>query len=232
MRRNSLAAAAVISAAALMLPAAPALAAGHGHGHANGHQHTATTHGHAQNSHADHQLRGAEHAVANQLRQLTGMTDRVAALNNVGDADLTALTGALQADVDALTALQSQLASATSHHDVVTALHQGILIRAVARTQTTVAEQADAVLAAAAGTTTTDPTTGTTTTADTVSTDAEAAIAAVVALDPDSSRAQIHQARQTAEAALSDAEAALGTSTEPTDGGDSDPSSGTSTPTP
>src|SRR5690349_20831685 len=97
MRRNSLAAAAVISAAALMLPAAPALAAGHGHGHATGHatghQHTATTHGHAQNSHADHQLRGAEHAVANQLRQLTGMADRVAALNNVGDADLTALTG-------------------------------------------------------------------------------------------------------------------------------------------
>ncbi len=226
MNRKSLAAAAVISAAALMVPAAPALAAGHGHGHGTGHQHTATAHGRAKQAHGHlaKQLRGADHAVANQLRQVNRMADLVANSTNVSDTDRAAVTSALQADVDALTTLQTQLDAVTSHHDVVAALHQGILIRAVARTQTTVAEEAGAVRAAAA--TATDSTA-----AGTATSDADAAVAAVVALSPDSTRAQINQARATAEAALADADTVLGISTAPTDGGDTTPTSGTSTPT-
>lgn len=53
--------------------------------------------------------------------------------------------------------------------------------------------------------------------AGTASTDADTAVATVVALAPESTRPDITQVRDTAEAALADADTALGISTDPTD---------------
>lgn len=226
MRPLPLTAAAVLSAAALAVPVAPALAAGHGHGHANTHAGHAKTH-----DHLAQQERGASHALANQLRQVNRIADRAATSERVSDVDRDGVSAELQADSDALTALADQLAAATTHHDVVAAVHQGVLVRAVARTQFTVAAQAGHVrseadalttaaqdlqtqvdAATAAGQDTTAATAALTdlaTQVTTASADADAAIAAVVALGPDSTRPQVNDARDTAEAALADAETAL-----------------------
>jgi len=226
MRPLPLTAAAVLSAAALAVPTAPALAAGHGHGHAKTHATHAKTH-----DHLAQQERGASHALANQLRQVTSLVDRAGTSDRVSDVDRDAVSTGLQADADALTALQDQLAGAATHRDLVDAVHQGIAVRAVARTQFTVAaqagqgrQQADALTTAAqdlqtqvdaataAGQDTTAATAALTdlaTQVTTATTDADAAVAAVVALTPDSTRAQVNDARDTAEAALADAETAL-----------------------
>jgi hypothetical protein len=204
MRPLPLTAAAVLSAATLAVPVAPALAAGHGHGHVKTHAaHTAS------HDHLTQQERGASHALANQLRQVTRLADRAAASGRVSDVDRDAVGTALQADADALTALQDQLTTATTHHDLVDAIHQGILVRAVARTQFTVAAQAGHVRQQADALATTSP--DLQTQADTAGADADTAIAAVLALTTDSTRAEVNDARDTAEAALADAETALET---------------------
>lgn len=204
MRPLPLTAAAVLSAATLAVPVAPALAAGHGHGHVKTHAaHTAS------HDHLTQQERGASQALANQLRQVTRLADRAAASGRVSDVDRDAVGTALQADADALTALQDQLTTATTHHDLVDAVHQGILVRAVARTQFTVAAQAGHVRQQADALATTSP--DLQTQADTAGADADTAIAAVLALTTDSTRAEVNDARDTAEAALADAETALET---------------------
>jgi hypothetical protein len=204
MRPLPLTAAAVLSAATLAVPVAPALAAGHGHGHVKTHAaHTAS------HDHLTQQERGASQALANQLRQVTRLADRAAASGRVSDVDRDAVGTALQADADALTALQDQLTTATTHHDLVDAIHQGILVRAVARTQFTVAAQAGHVRQQADALATTSP--DLQTQADTAGADADTAIAAVLALTTDSTRAEVNDARDTAEAALADAETALET---------------------
>ncbi|HEU5045086.1 MAG TPA: hypothetical protein VFT75_13225 [Nocardioidaceae bacterium] len=204
MRPLPLTAAAVLSAATLAVPVAPALAAGHGHGHVKTHAaHTAS------HDHLTQQERGASQALANQLRQVTRLADRAAASGRVSDVDRDAVGTALQADADALTALQDQLTTATTHHDLVDAVHQGILVRAVARTQFTVAAQAGHVRQQADALATTSP--DLQTQADTAGADADTAIAAVLALTTDSTRAEVNDARDAAEAALADAETALET---------------------
>jgi hypothetical protein len=204
MRPLPLTAAAVLSAATLAVPVAPALAAGHGHGHVKTHAaHTAS------HDHLTQQERGASQALANQLRQVTRLADRAAASGRVSDVDRDAVGTALQADADALTALQDQLTTATTHHDLVDAIHQGILVRAVARTQFTVAAQAGHVRQQADALATTSP--DLQTQADTAGADADTAIAAVLALTTDSTRAEVNDARDAAEAALADAETALET---------------------
>lgn len=204
MRPLPLTAAAVLSAATLAVPVAPALAAGHSHGHVKTHAaHTAS------HDHLTQQERGASQALANQLRQVTRLADRAAASGRVSDVDRDAVGTALQADADALTALQDQLTTATTHHDLVDAIHQGILVRAVARTQFTVAAQAGHVRQQADALATTSP--DLQTQADTAGADADTAIAAVLALTTDSTRAEVNDARDAAEAALADAETALET---------------------
>lgn len=193
MRPLPLTTAAVLSAAALAIPTAPALAAGHGHGHAKTHADHVKSH-----DHLAQQERGASHVLANQLRQVTRLTDRAATSDRISDVDRDAVSTALQADANALTGLQDQLAAATTHHDLVDAIHQGILVRAVARTQFTVAAQAGHLRQQA----------------DTAGADADTAVETVLALAVDSTRGEINEARDTAEAALADAEAALGTTTD------------------
>jgi len=207
MRPLPLTAAAVLSAAALAVPAAPALAAGHGHGHG----HTHATHASHVTSH-DHlaqQERGASHALANQLRQVTNLVDRAGSSARISDVDHDAVSTGLQADADALTALQDQLAGAATHRDLVDAVHQGIAVRAVARTQFTVAAQAGQVRQQADAVATASP--DLQTQVDAATADADAAVTAVLALTADSTRTQVHEARSTAEAALADAETVLGT---------------------
>ena len=202
MRPLPLTAAAVLSAATLAVPVAPALAAGHGHGHVNATH--ATSH-----DHLARQERGASHALANQLRQVTRLADRVATSDRVSDVDRDAVSTALQTDCGALTALQAQLAAATTHHELVATVHQGILVRAVARTQFTVAAQAGHVRQQADALATSSP--DLQAQADTAGADADAAIAAVLGLTPDSTRAEVNDARDVAEAALADAQTALQT---------------------
>ena len=202
MRPLPLTAAAILSAATLAVPVAPALAAGHGHGHVNATH--ATSH-----DHLARQERGASHALANQLRQVTRLADRVATSDRVSDVDRDAVSTALQTDCGALTALQAQLAAATTHHELVATVHQGILVRAVARTQFTVAAQAGHVRQQADALATSSP--DLQAQADTVGADADAAIAAVLGLTPDSTRAEVNDARDVAEAALADAQTALQT---------------------
>ena len=202
MRPLPLTAAAILSAAALAVPVAPALAAGHGHGHVNATH--ATSH-----DHLARQERGASHALANQLRQVTRLADRVATSDRVSDVDRDAVSTALQTDCGALTALQAQLAAATTHHELVATVHQGILVRAVARTQFTVAAQAGHVRQQADALATSSP--DLQAQADTAGADADAAIAAVLGLTPDSTRAEVNDARDVAEAALADAQTALQT---------------------
>ena len=202
MRPLPLTAAAVLSAATLAVPVAPALAAGHGHGHVNATH--ATSH-----DHLARQERGASHALANQLRQVTRLADRVATSDRVSDVDRDAVSTALQTDCGALTALQAQLAAATTHHELVATVHQGILVRAVARTEFTVAAQAGHVRQQADALATSSP--DLQAQADTAGADADAAIAAVLGLTPDSTRAEVNDARDVAEAALADAQTALQT---------------------
>ena len=221
MRRLPLAAAAAASAAVLA-SAAPALAAGHAHehGHAHGHEHTAQAHSHTPKANDNHP-HGASHVLANQLRQVNRMAEFASSSGKVNDADWDAVSGALQADVDALTAIQDGLADATTHRDAVAAIHHGILVRAVARTQVTVAVVANAVRDAAA--TATDSTV-----AGTATSAADDAVATVVALAPDATRAEINDIRHTALAELGDA----GQATDDTGTDDSGADSGTTTPTP
>ena len=202
MRPLPLTAAAILSAATLAVPVAPALAAGHGHGHVNATH--ATSH-----DHLARQERGASHALANQLRQVTRLADRVATSDRVSDVDRDAVSTALQTDCGALTALQAQLAAGTTHHELVATVHQGILVRAVARTQFTVAAQAGHVRQQADALATSSP--DLQAQADTAGADADAAIAAVLGLTPDSTRAEVNDARDVAEAALADAQTALQT---------------------
>ncbi len=117
---------------------------------------------------------------------------------------------AVKADVQALTDLQTQLSSATSHHDVTNALYQGILVRAVARTQLTVTVRAGAVRNAA--TARTRPLLAPSAPTPT------ARSLPVVGLSPDSARTDIHHARKSTDADLADAESTLSTTTG--DGGD------------
>jgi hypothetical protein len=182
--------------------------------------------------------------LANQLRQVNRLADFVSTSDKVNDVDREAVAGAVQADLDALTALRDALADNATHRDVVNALHHGILIRAVARTQVTVAVKANIVRDAAA--TPTDPTTTGTATdptgADTQTSAADDAVATVVALAPDSTRAEINEARHSAMAELGDAEqpaeddSADGstgdTDTGDTGTGDDTTDSGTTSPTP
>ena len=205
MRPLPLTAAVVLSAAALAVPAAPALAVGHGHGNAD----HATSH-----DHLAQQERGASHALANQLRQVTRLADRATTSDRVSDVDRDEVSTALQADSGALTALQDQLVAATTHHDLVDAIHQGNVVRAVARTQFTVTAQAGHVRQEADALATASP--DLQTQADTAGSDADTAVAAVLALTPDATRAEINDARDTAEAALADAGTTLGTTTDST----------------
>jgi hypothetical protein len=226
MRPLPLAAAAVLSAATLAVPMAPALAAGHGHGHAKTHAAHATSH-----DHLTQQERGASHALANQLRQVTRLVDRTATSVRVSDVDRDAVGADLQADADALTALQDQLTTASTHHDLVDAIHQGSLVRAVARTQFTVAAQAGHLRQQADALAASSP--DLQTQADAAGADADTAITTVLALTPDATRPEVNDARATAEAALADAGTALETPTDgATDGATDGTTDDSSAPTP
>ena len=135
MKRSlPLLAVAALSAAALVVPASPALAAGHGH-HGN---HRSTTHTHpakGQPHTRDHQRKGIAHAVAAQVRQVDGLLALAGSSDQVSDTDRTALLGALQADDAAATALQATLADATTSRQLVSDLHQVSLVRSIARQQ-------------------------------------------------------------------------------------------------
>jgi len=155
-------------------------------------------HSHTAKSHDGHS-HGASHVLANQLRQVKKMAAFANASDKVNDADRDAITGALQADADALTAVQSALADAPTHRDVVGAIHQGILVRAIARTQLTVALVANTVRDAGA-------TAADSTVADAATSAADDAVATVVALTPDATRADLNEARHTAMAELRGAE--------------------------
>jgi hypothetical protein len=140
MKRSlPLAAAVTLSAAALAIPAGPALAAGHGHHHSTQHATKAHTHAGKAQAKLDHQRQGIAHAVAAQVRQIDGLLSLTNTTDQVSDTDRTALLAALQADHDAVTVVQASLADATTRRQLVGDLRQAVLVRSIARQQFAVA---------------------------------------------------------------------------------------------
>jgi hypothetical protein len=230
-RSLPLAAAAVLSLTVLVAPAGPASAAAHGHGRHTAH-HATKAHGHATKAQTklDHQRRGTGQAIAQQLRQVDRLVQLAGTSAQVSDADRAALLTALQADDSALAAVRTGLVGATTHHDLVAALHQAILIRSTARQQLRIAiavaqvsNQASALTASAQGLQTqVDDASGQDTTATdasladlgqqvaAASAAADDAVAKILAVTPGATRAQLITAAEAARADLAAAAVALG----------------------
>lgn len=238
MKRSlPLAAAVTLSAAALAVPAGPALAAGHGHHHSTLHTVTRSTKAHAHAGKSQdklvHQRRGIAHAVAAQVRQVAELLTLTPTTDQVSDTDRPALLAAFQADDDAVTAVQAGLADATTRQQLVGDLHQAVLIRSIAGQQFAVVAavstvrqevststasaqdlQAQVDAATAAG--------QDTTAADAALSDAEQQLAAataeaddaagqILAVTPDATRAQLNTAIDAAQTDLTAADADLAT---------------------
>lgn len=229
-----LAAAAVLSAAALAVPAGSALAAGPGHGHHTLH-HATKTHGHTTHAQKklDQQRRGIGHAVAGQVRQVAGMLRLAATSDEISDTDRAGLLTALAADGDAMAAVQASLAAATTHHELVAALHRAVLVRSIARQQfetmiavATVRDQVSS-LATTAGDLQTRVDAATAAGQDstavnatlreltqqlaTATTDADDAVAQILAMTPEASHGQLNAALDAAQTELAAAGEALTT---------------------
>lgn len=234
MKRSlPLAAAATLSAAALALPAGPALAAGHGHHHGSHRATKAHTHASKAQTKLDHQRQGIAHAVAAQVRQVDGLLTLTGTTDQVSDSDRTALLAALQADDDAVTAVQTSLADATTHRQLVGDLHQAVLVRSIARQQFAVvtsvatarAEMSTLTASAqdlqtqvdAATTAGQDTTAANTALSDarqqlaTATAQADDAVTQLLGVAPDATREQLHAAVDAAEADLATAGTALTT---------------------
>lgn len=233
MRLSRLSAAAVLSASVALAPVAPALAATHGHHHAT----STRVHTRAVNNHAKaHERlagprRGAEHAVAVQLKVAEHLLGVAENSSGVADVDRADLVGAAQADVAAVQSDASAVANATSFAEIRSAVHAavGTHLVEVAQVNTVVsagevraqiaavqaqvdAVQAQVTQAAQAGQDTT-VTQGDLDAATAALTDAgaqvDAAVAQVLALSPTAARSDLHAALVAAQGDLDAASADL-----------------------